>query len=498
MNSNTSTRKLRIAIAGFKLESVTFLPNLTTLEDYKAVECSGDVMLQQHRGANTPVGGFIDICEREGADMLPIVYTEAGAAGPCADDAFDHYLQRILDGLKGQDFDGVLLDLHGAMTTPTRLDADGDILAAVRAQVGPDIPVVVALDYHANLDDATIRHADAVFGYHFSPHTDQAETGARAADCLIRTLRGEIKPVMALRKPGLMVPSIFSATGIEPLAGLVQRSIDVAKNSDVYLDVTVFAGFPYADVPNCGFSVLTVTNADPVLAESVASEFSETIKRERAAFSHRELVHGVQDGLDEAVKLAANADKPIVLLEHADRLCDSTYVLRAVLERKLGRTAVPLIWDPEAVKAGIAAGVGKQVRLTVGGFTSPQAGGPVEVEGKIVFAGPKSYRATGPYYTGRLINLGDVVMIDTGFALISISSRPCVAVSDDCFTEFGLSTADFDYIVLRSKTHFRAVYEQIAAAIVIIDTPDWGPADLTTLHYEHVPLDRTYPFSEAA
>jgi microcystin degradation protein MlrC len=400
--------------------------------------------------------------------------------------------------LKGQEFDGVLLDLHGAMTTPTRLDADADTLAAVRRAVGPDIPIVVAMDYHANLDENSIRDADAVFGYHFSPHTDQAETGERAADCLVRMLRGEIKPIMALRKPGLMVPSIFSATSIEPLAGIVQESISMARNSDSYLDVTIFAGFPYADVPNCGFSVLAVTNGDPQRAAEVASSFSDTIRRARPAFSHRELVYGIEDGLDEAARIAANSDRPVVLLEHADRLCDSTHVLRAVVERKMGRTAVPLVWDPEAARQGLAAGVGQQVRLPVGGFSSPQAGGPVEVEGKIVFAGPKSYRATGPYYTGRLINLGDVVVVDTGFAVISISSRPYVAVSDDCFTEFGMEASDFDYILLRSKTHFRAVYEQIAAAIVIIDTPDWGPADLTTLNYMHVPRERTYPFSEVA
>jgi microcystin degradation protein MlrC len=498
MDKTASSRPLRVAIAGFKLESVTFLPNLTTLADYQAVECAGPAMLQAHRGANTPVGGFIAVCEREGVEMLPIVYTEAGAAGPCADEAYDHYLKRILDGLQGQEIDGVLLDLHGAMTTPTRLDADADTLAAVRRVVGPDVPVMVALDYHANLDENSIRDADAVFGYHFSPHTDQAETGERAAHCLVRTLRGEIKPVMALRKPGLMVPSIFSATSIEPLAGFVQKTISMGTHGDPYLDVTLFAGFPYSDVPNCGFSVLAVTDGDPQGAAAVASRLSDAIHRARPAFSHRELVYGVEDGLDEAVRIAAGSDRPVVLLEHADRLCDSTYVLRAVLQRKLGRTAVPLVWDPQAVEKAMSAGVGQHVRLPVGGFSSLKAGGPVDVEGKILFAGPKSYRATGPYYTGRLVNLGDVVVIDTGFAVISISSRPYVAVSDDCFTEFGMAASDFDYILLRSKTHFRAVYEPLAAAIVIIDTPDWGPADLSTLDYAHVPRERTYPFSEKA
>jgi microcystin degradation protein MlrC len=497
MNHMTE-RRLRVAIAGFKLESVTFLPNLTTLADYQAVESAGAALIEQHRGANTPVGGFIAVCDREGVDMLPIVYTEAGAAGPSSDEAFDHYLGRILEGLKNERLDGVLLDLHGAMTTPTRLDADADILAAVRRQVGPQTRIMVALDYHANLDENTIRDADAVFGYHFSPHTDQAETGERTANCMVRTLRGEIDPVWALVKPGLMVPSIFSATNIEPLAGVVQDSISRAKSSERYLDVSVFAGFPYSDVPNCGFSVLAVTDGDRAMANRIASGFSDAIRATRPAFSHRELLYGIDDGIAEACRIASHSDRPVVLLEHADRLVDSTYVLRAVLERQLKRTAVPFLWDPIATAAGMEAGVGAHVRLSVGGHSSDKAGGPVTVEGKVVFAGPKCFHATGPYYTGRLIDLGNVVVIDTGFLVLSITSRPSVAVDEDCFTQFGMHASDFDFILLRSKTHFRAAYEPIAAGIVIIDTPDWGPADLTTLNYEHVPRDRTYPFTDVA
>ena len=101
---------------------------------------------------------------------MPIVHTSGGAAGPATDEAYDHYVQRILEGLAGAGaLDGVLLDLHGAMTTPTRLDADAETLERVRKMVGPDVKVVVALDYHANLDERTIAPADAVFGYHSHP-----------------------------------------------------------------------------------------------------------------------------------------------------------------------------------------------------------------------------------------------------------------------------------------------------------------------------------------
>ena len=492
----TSARPLRVAIAGFKLESVTFLPNLTTLEDYRPVERSGSALLDQQRGANTPVGGFIAVCEREGVAMLPLVYTEVGAAGPCADDAYDHYVGRILDGLTGQQLDGVLLDLHGAMVTPTRLDADRDTISAVRRVVGPRTRIMVAFDYHANIDAETIRDADAAFGYHFSPHVDQAATGERTATCMVRTLRGEIDPVWALCKPDLMVPSIFSATDLEPLAGVVRDSIARAT-AEPYLDVSIFAGFSYADVPNCGFSVLAVADRNREAAQRTAAAYCDILRTRRAEFSHRELVYGIEDGLAQAQRIRAkNRKQPVVLLEHADRMIDSTHVLRAVVEKQLGRTAVPFLWDPRAVAAAKTAGVGAQVKLAVGGHSSAKAGDPVTIEGKVVFAGPKAFKATGPYYTGRWIDLGEVAVIDTGSVVLSLTTRGSVAVSEDCFLQFGMDAADFDYILLRSKTHFRAAYEPICAAIVIIDTPDWGPAELTTLPYVHVPKDRTYPFTE--
>lgn len=495
--SAQTRRRYRIAIAGFLLESVTFIDELTTLEQFRVQETSGAEVIERHRGANTPTGGFIDICERENVEMVPILHTSGGAAGPATDEAYNHYLEWILAGLAGAGaIDGVLLDLHGAMTTPTRLDADAETLERVREIVGPDVRVVVALDYHANLDERTIAPADAVFGYHYSPHTDMAATGARAANCLLRTLNGEINPVWAIAKPGVMVPSIFSATGMQPLKTIVDRSIAEGEGAGAYQDVSVFAGFSYADVPNCGFAVVVVADGDRKRASELAERFSTDIHRTREALNHQELIHSIDDGLERAQSIVAQGRRPVILLEHADRMHDSTYLLRAVLHRRLGRTAVPLVWDPRAAASAIAAGVGAHVSVSVGGHTSDRAGGPVTVEGTVIYAGSKQYRATGPYFTGRLVNLGPTAVIDTGEVVVSITSEPSTAVDDDCLTQFGMSIDDFDYIVLRSKTHFRAFFESVAAEILIVDTPDWGPADLKTLPFRHVPVDRVYPFSE--
>lgn len=496
MNTHNAAKQYRIAIAGFIQESVTFIDKLTTLAQCKAVEIAATELVETLRGANTGLGGIVDVCERENAEIVPLFAVSGGAAGPISDESYDHYVNRLIEGLKkAGPLDGVLLDLHGAMVTPTRLDADRETLERVRAVVGPDVPVMVALDYHANLDAETIAQASAVFGYHFSPHTDMGQTGKRAAECLFRTLRGEIDPVMVLVKPSVMVPSIFSATSLEPLKSIVLESIRQAQSSDSYLDISVFAGFSYADVSNCGFSVVAVTDTDRAIALTIAEGFSAQISEAREALSHRELVYSIETGIDKARKLVAAGHRPVVLLEHADRMHDSTYVLRAVLDLELPKVAVPYLWDPTAVAEAMRAGVGAEVTLQVGSHSSGRAGGSVTLSGKVVQAGRVTYRATGPYSTGRIVELGDTVTIDTGKAMVSLTSLPSTAVDEDCLMQFGRSLNEFDYIVLRSKTHFRAYFEAVSADILIIDTPDWGPADLTLLPYQRVPLDMTYPFS---
>ncbi|MER8543316.1 M81 family metallopeptidase [Mesorhizobium sp. M1334] len=487
---------MKVAIAGFGAESVSFLPSLLTVEDFKHLEWSGNEILRGHRGMNTVPGGFIDVCEREGIEMVPIVHAEANATAPVSDQAFDYYCRVIIDGLKERRgaLDGVLLYLHGACTTPTRPDPDRDLLLLVRAEVGPDVPVMLALDYHGNLDASTISGATATFGFHYSPHTDMADTGRRAAECLVKTLRGEISPVTAIARPGVMVPSIFSATTLQPLSSFVARSIELPQTTPGVLDVSVFAGFSYADVPNCGFSVVVVADRDRNLAERVANDLSRSIHEARRELHVPGLVRGLTEGVSYALQRAQSSNGPIVLLEHADRMIDSTYVLQELIRQGAKNAAVPFLWDPDSAAAACRAGVGTTIKLKLGGHSSARSGGPVSVEAKVLYAGEKSFSVSGPMSHGLKVDLGLTAVLDVEGIIVSVTTAPTTAVDEDPFLQFGMRPQDFSVIVLRSKTHFRAVYEPLAEEIVIVDTPDWGPADLTTLPYRHAPTATSYPF----
>jgi microcystin degradation protein MlrC len=428
------------------------------------------------------------VLEDAGEEICPLVYTDCSAAGPASDEAFEFYRDEIAIGLRQEAsrLNGVLLYLHGAMTTPVRPDPETELLHAVRAAIGPDMPLMVAFDLHANLSDDTAALCTALFGFHYSPHTDMDETGRRAAKVLLNQLRGEARPHQTFRKVPVVLPSICTATALSPLRDIVAAGFVAEERYGGVLDVSVFCGFGYADVPQLGFSVAVVTDADPETGRQVADSLATLIETEREALLGAVSVLSARDGISRASAMAAEGDGPIVLLEHADRMNDSTWVLRELVDQNIRSAAVPYLWDPRAAEAAVQAGKGAIVTLDVGGRSSDRAGGPVRITGRVLYAGDKSYVGTGPMRRGRQIELGPTALIDVDGIVLSLTSRPTTAIDEDPFNQFGLDARDFDIIVLRSKTHFRAVYEDMAREILVIDTPDWGPADLNTLPFTRV------------
>src|SRR4051794_40580058 len=142
---------MRIAIAGFMHESNTFNPLRTDRAAFAAQSLSfGPALLDEWRDAHHEVGGFLEAAS-DGFEPVPIVMAWATPSGPVTDDVFDEVTGAIVDGVRRERPDGLLLALHGAMVAESHPDADGEVLTRLRRALGADIPIVVTLDLHGNL-----------------------------------------------------------------------------------------------------------------------------------------------------------------------------------------------------------------------------------------------------------------------------------------------------------------------------------------------------------
>src|SRR5262249_29652369 len=197
------TLGMRIVTGGISHETSTFAPTPTTLREFETGLglFRGPAVVERFRGTNNCTGGFIAGAEQHGFELVPLLWTFAYPGGliPRAD--YDtlrgEFLDRLGQARKDGPVDGVLLDLHGAMVVEGIADGDGDFLEAVRRAAAPACPVVATFDLHGNHTHRRLEAATAVVGFDTYPHVDMAERGREAAGLIVRTIRGEARPVMA-------------------------------------------------------------------------------------------------------------------------------------------------------------------------------------------------------------------------------------------------------------------------------------------------------------
>jgi len=487
--STRGEKQMRLLLAMFKHETNTFSPVPTRLDRFfkgRSEPVGGIDALAAYRGTGSALGGFIEVAERLGAEIVLPVAAEAWPSGPVDDQAYQRITGLIFDEVRKGGYDGILLDLHGAMVTETLEDGEGTLLKRLR-ELDPKTPVGVTLDMHANVYDEIVKHATVVTGYHTYPHVDMFEAGYRAADILMRTITGHIKPVMAWGNRPMLPHVMRQGTHAEPNRSLQSKCL--AFEASQALAASLFVGFPHADIRNAGLSVVVCTDNDPVLAATLRDELLDQAWSARTDFVFQ------PEPLQESVARARQMTQgPVFLLDHCDNSAsggtmDTTAVLAEVLRQGLKNAAFYAIYDPKAATMAAEAGVGANVTLTLGGRAELPSlrlpNPPLEVSGKVKFVFDGLYRNYGPMYKGVLNDTGTTVVLDTGKVEIVIISQHQEPFDLSCLQSAGIDPLKKHYVVLKSRVHWRAGFGKLAREVV-----ECGGLGVTTSDYSQLNFKR--------
>ncbi len=353
----------RIAIGGVQHETNTFAATRATFDDFVHADawpglCRGAALIEAVKGINLPIAGFIDQARADGHTLKPLVWCSAQPSGPVTRDAFERIAFILLEDLAAAlPVDAVYLDLHGAMVAEHLDDADGELLARVRERVGATVPVVASLDLHANVSQAMLEQASALVAYRNYPHTDMAQTGARAAQ-LVPRLIGRAPLKRTLKHLDFLIPLTAQCTLIEPSRGLMRRAAELEREPVHALHYA--PGFPLADVRDCGPCVfgygteeLAVRNAVEVLAAEVAAAQGDLGGR----------FWTIDAAVRRALEPRPSAAGPVILVDTQDNPGaggngDSTSLIKALISAEVEGVVAGLICDPDAARLAHAAGVG--------------------------------------------------------------------------------------------------------------------------------------------
>ncbi len=487
-------------MAGLYHESHTFVDDTSGLD---AFDRRVDRELLGSRGDDSPMSGVIAAADAFGWELVPTVDFRGGASGRVEDEVLEEYWRLLEPRLRRallEGIDAIFLVLHGAMTTRSCFDGEGELLERIRARTGASVPIFGVYDLHANFTRRMARHADCLVAYRNNPHTDARESAERAATLLQRCLdRGRV-PRMRMAHPPIVWPPTGTGTADEPMATLEAMAREAEDGEDALWAVNVNAGFSFADVPEAGVS-FSVAGLDDAVAATVLRRLAS--KAEEV----KELGNVVDTPIDEVLQgLEPNADGPIVLVEPADNIGggapgDGTGVLRAFLRHGVKNAGV-IIADPAAVRALGGLAPGGTTELSIGGKGSRLDPGPVTLRVELVSSSDGRFELEDPHshlaaMRGRHVDMGPsaVVRYDSITILLTTSKTPPFDLGQ--WRSQGVEPEALSFIGVKAAVAHRRAYDRIAAESHTVGTSGPCSSDLRKLPYRN--LSRPiYPLDDAA
>ncbi len=468
----------RIAVAGISHESNSFFPSKTGLADFDGrTSSSAEEMLRGWAKSKSTVSGYVEGARRFDLELVPTLVTGAAPKGPVTDEAFHTLMDEMIRRLKAAPkLDGLLLANHGAMVVESYPHGDAEVVRRLREVLGPDFPIVVTHDFHANVSEDIIERSTALLTYKENPHIDTWERGIQAAQVMAGIVRGKTKPTQAIAKPPMLYNIVFQHTKREPLLPIVEESRRLEQNPKI-LAVSVSGGYQYADVPAVGPSVVVVTDNDPALAKREAERLAAML------WATREKIRLNLPDAAAAVRQAASSDKfPVVLIDLGDNIGggsagDSTFVLDELLKQKARGWAMT-ICDREAVQKAVSLGINGNFAMKVGGKTDRLHGEPVLVRGRVRslhdghYIEPEIRHGGGRYFDQGLSAVIEVEGSTRDLPnLLLLTSERASPNSLHQLISCGIYPERQRILVAKGAIAPRAAYEPIAGRFIEVDTP---------------------------
>ncbi len=501
----------KVPICGFNLESNRFAPSCKRKDFEEHMYFRGEEISRQARidrpSIHLGVCGFYKVMDdafggSSGWEACPAVLIGSTPAGPVEKSFFDEFLSELHRDLKAiGPVDGVYICQHGGAIATHSHDPDGEVFSTVRDIVGPSVPVIATLDLHANVSEEMMQATDILIGYRTNPHVDLYQRGEEAARSMLEMFDGVQPTSYRIRLP-LVAPSVTQLTAPGyPYGELIQRG--QTHVDDIVMNVTILAGFAFADTPKNGMTVIVTTRDDLKHAKELATELAEAGWLDRARYRPSMI------SLDEAIRLACDtiqtpALPAILFADPADNpggggRGNTTTILSAFLEAGIDDCVLAVFYDSIAVNAAFVAGEGAYLSLTLNSAEDSQFSEPLDVTARVERLSNGQFVGEYGMVAGKTVETGCTAVLDVGGVRIVAVSQRQQCLSTDYLTAFGIDPASCRVIVVKSRGHFRAGFEHLfnPDQIYEVDVAGLTSPNLATFGWQYLPRP-VFPLDEHA
>lgn len=499
----------RIAVAGFHHETNTFAPAKTPYEEFVKDDgwpglVEGDAVIAALSPLNLGLGGFIEASRASQWQLLPILWCNAEPFAHVTEDAYERIAGKIVAKIKKlheesaeQPLDGIYLCLHGAMVAEHSDDGEGELLSRLRDVVGPELPIVASLDLHANLTPRMFDLADALAIFRTYPHVDMAETGKRAFSLIEHMINSGTRPAKSYHQVPFLIALPSQDTGSSPCREVYQQVASLQQSDADILSTDFACGFPPADIPECGASVVSYALTQ-VAADQAADQILQSVVDAEQQFVADILSadQAVQKAMALAAEPAAAGDQlPVVIADIQDNpgaggSGDTTGLLASLVSNGARNAILACIWDAACAARCVAAGSGAELELSLGGNNGPAGVVPFSARFRVDKITDGRFVCRGPMMKGTEVKIGPTV-------LLSVVADDCdvqVIVSSErtqCLDQGFLRLVDIEptsksIVCVKSTVHFRNDFDAISKAILLASSPGSNPCKLEEINYERL------------
>ena len=483
----------RILFAGLFHETHCFVDDITGIDDFARRDAAA---ILARRGDLSVVDGFLGVAEAEGWTVVPTIDWGAAPAGTVEHTVFEAFwqeLEPLVRAALAEGIDGIYLALHGAMVTTTCDDAEGELLARIRALPGAaTLPLFGVHDPHAHLTPAMCAHANGLVSYRNTPHTDAFEAAERAATLLARALRTGRLPHMVWRGTPILIPPTGTGTDDSPMRDLRNMARAIEAEDPEILVVSTIGGYNFGDSHHAGIAFSAITEGDPATAEAALARLGDLAW----ALRHK----AIPPQFDADAILARglpNRPGPVILVEPSDNIGggapgDCTDILRAMLKADVQGAGV-ILNDPAAVQALIPVAAGARITLPLGGRGSRLDLGPVTLEveklshsdGRFTLEDRHSHMAGS---AGIHITMGPTAVVRHRGITIMLTSQKTAPFDLGQWRSQGINPEEFRVIGVKAAVAHRQAYDKIMAETHTLTTR--GPCSSDSRVFPYTRLRR--------
>lgn len=486
----------RVAVGGFMLESNSHSPVATRDEFEQHCDLAGDALLHDWRAAAprvaTTVTGFVRAMDTLGAwHPVPLRVAQGGASGPVEQRYLDEVIDEICDRLRAAaPLDGVFLSLHGAAIATVDDDPDGTLLERVRAVVGPAVPVLATLDLHGNIVQRMVDAADVLVSYRENPHVDMADRGADCARALHEMFAG-MRPTAAFVKLPFVPPSVTQNTASGPYRELIE--FGQAQRDARVLDVSILSGFTLGDTPKNGMSVIVTTRCDAALARTLARRVAQHAWDGRHAWVPR--LTSLADATSMALACGADPGRaPLLFADVADNpggggRGNTVWILRAFVQAGVRGAVFGPVFDPPLAAQAHTVGEGASMRAQFNRDDAHPLSGRFEADVHVLRLHAGRYVGRRGISAGNTVDNGPTALLACGGLRVLVVSRRDQARDPMQFEMMGIDLARVRALVVKSRGHFRAAFDEFFddAHIVEVDVPGLTTPVLANVDWRWMP-----------